>query len=251
MTDHRLRVIVTGATGGIGSATVARLLAHGMEVLATGPRAERLGTLQEETGCEVIELDITDPQAVLKQLAGRRIDALVHCAGMLGPLANIYEMPIDVAAQLVNVNLLGTINCLRAVVPGMLARNRGHILLIGSIVGQQPQLGPALYGATKTALHAIARDLRADLYGTDIRVSEILPGRVETGMHAALSGNDAESARAAYYDGYETLQPQDIAESILHVLTAPARVNITHLEILPTHQVPGGGRFWKRPAPTT
>jgi NADP-dependent 3-hydroxy acid dehydrogenase YdfG len=163
----------------------------------------------------------------------------------LGSARKLFEVASAEAAELVNINILGTLNVLRVVVPKFLRQNHGHVIILGSIVGQYAGTGPALYGATKSAVHVMARDLRSDLFGSAIRVTEILPGRVKTGIHRQLTGTDDTGDRE-FYDGYACLEPDDVAASILWAVQAPAHVDVTQVEILPTHQVPGGARFWKQ-----
>lgn len=240
----RLRVLVTGASGGIGAAVVQRLCAEAHEVWASGTRLPALQTLKAECGCHVLEADIADDQAVTTAFAKLPLDAWVHSAARLGPALALYECTAEQALDMVQTNILGTLNGLRAIVPGMVERQKGHVLLIGSIAGVSPQCSPGLYSATKAALHSMAESLRASLYGSAIRVSEILPGRVASGMHAALVNGPGEAA-AQFYDGYACLTPDDIADAVLFTLNASERMDVTRMEVLPTHQVIGGSRFWK------
>lgn len=235
--------VVTGGSGGIGAAIVRKLAGQGVAVLAVSPERDKLHQLAGETGAEALCLDIADAAAVGAAFADREIDILVNCAGVLGPLSKVHETPPDVMDALAGVNLAGIVNCLRAVTPGMIARDRGHIVNFGSVAGRYPISGEPVYAATKAAVHLLTLNLRLDLHGTAIRVSEILPGRVESGMHAEMVGGDRARARADFYDGYQCLQPADIADAVHYVLSAPGHVDITQLEIMPTHQVMGGASF--------
>ncbi|QIB34973.1 SDR family oxidoreductase [Ancylobacter pratisalsi] len=231
--------IVTGATGGIGRVIVAQLAQAGYTVLALGTNADALADLARRTGCSSRTLDIRNAQAVVAALADEKADVLIHSAGILGPQIPLHETPADVAESLVAINILGTVNLLRAVVPTMKAADAGTIVLLGSICGTAPGTGPALYSATKAAMHAMSANLRVDLRDSHIRVTEILLGRVQTGIHDQL-GADEE-----FYDGYECLTPANVAATILHVLSSPALVDLSTIEMLPTRQVVGGALFSK------
>ncbi|MCB4769672.1 SDR family NAD(P)-dependent oxidoreductase [Ancylobacter sp. Lp-2] len=233
------RVIVTGATGGIGRAVVARLVAAGHAVLALGTNEGALAALAQAAGCRSLALDICDAEAVAAALVGEPADVLIHAAGLLGPQLALHETPPAVAQRLVAVNIIGTVNVLRAVVPAMKQADSGTIVLLGSICGTVPGTGPALYSATKAAMHAMAANLRVDLTGSHVRVSEILLGRVRTGIHDQLGGEEE------LYDGYACLEPDNVAATVLHILESPSFVDLSTIEMMPTRQVVGGAHFSK------
>ena len=235
--------IVTGGSGGIGSEIVRLLHADGIDVVAVSPEREKLGALKNELGIAVECMDISDHAAISSAFGDRDVDILVNCAGVLGPFSKMHETPPDIANTLVSVNLIGMLNMVRAVTPGMIERNRGHIVNFGSAAGVYPIHGEPFYAATKAGVHMFCQNLRMDLFGTDIRVSEILPGRVASGMHAELVGGDMDEGNKRFYEPYECLEPVDIAQAVHYVLSAPSRVDITHMEIMPTRQVMGGARF--------
>lgn len=237
--------VVTGGSGGIGSEIVRLLHGAAIEVTAVSAEGDKLDELASELGIDVHCMDISDAGAVSDIFGDREIDVVVNCAGVLGPMSKLHETTAEIAASLVNVNLVGMLNFVRAVTPGMLARNRGHIVNFGSVAGLYPFLGEPFYAATKAGVHLFSQNLRMDLYGSDIRVSEILPGRVASGMHAQMVGGDAERGQREFYDDYECLMPADVAEAVRYVLSAPRHVDITHLEIMPTRQVMGGAQFLK------
>lgn len=231
--------IVTGATGAIGGAIVAKLAKARYDVLALGTRADSLSALAAATGCRTAQLDICDAEAVGARLAGEPAGVLVHGAGLLGPRVALHETSPETARTLVDVNILGTVNLLRAVVPAMKAADAGTVVMLGSVCAVAPGTGPALYSATKAAMHAMAANLRVDLRAHHIRVSEILLGRVATGIHGQL-GTEEE-----FYAGYECLVPDDVADTVLHILASPASVDLSTVEMLPTRQVIGGAFFSK------
>jgi len=233
-------VIVTGATGGIGRSTVLRLASAGFRVIAMGTRTAELAALTDETGCETIAVDICDGAAVSQALGDVQADVLIHAAGILGPQLPLHETPPMTASSIVAVNIVGTINLLRAVIPGMIEQRDGVIVLLGSICATMPGTGPTIYSASKAALQSIAANLRFDVLGTNIRVSEVRLGRVRTGIHNQLD------AAAEFYEGYDCVQPENVAETIAHILASPPNVDLSTVEIMPTDQAAGGSKFFKR-----
>ena len=233
------RAIVTGATGGIGRVVVAGLARAGYATLALGTDEGALTDLAGATDCRTLSLDIRDAAAVMTALKDEQADVLIHGAGLLGPQVALHETPVDIAEKLVAVNILGTLNLLRAVVPAMKTADAGTIVLLGSICGTVPGTGPALYSATKAAMHAMSANLRVDLRDSHIRVTEILLGRVQTGIHDQLGAGEE------FYDGFACLTPANVAATILHVLSSPASVDLSTVEMLPTRQVVGGALFSK------
>ncbi|SJZ72816.1 NADP-dependent 3-hydroxy acid dehydrogenase YdfG [Enhydrobacter aerosaccus] len=243
--DRYRHAIVTGASRGIGAATVRLLREHGLEVHAVARSAADLAKLAHETGCTPIDLDIADREAVMDRLGPLQADILINNASALSPATPSWKAEGADIDALLDVNLRGTLNCLHAVVPGMVERGRGHIVNLGSTAGTWTLPGMPVYAMTKAALHNLSRTLRLDLHGTGVRVSEIAPGRVETGVHLALMA-DKEEGRRRFYEGYESLQAADIARAILFVLSAPQRMDVSFMEIVPTDQSYGGSHFHRR-----
>lgn len=236
--------LVTGASAGIGSVVVERLAKQGLEVHAVARDAERLADLSRRTGCVPHALDITDTAALTDMVRGLDVDVLVNNAGVsrTGNILTADEFAID---EQVAVNLRAVLHLVRLIMPGMVERDRGHIVNISSIAAVYNFGGNTIYHATKAAVHTLSRQLRVDGYGRRVRVTEICPGRVETEIFGRLLG-DMEQAQREFYDGYESLKPEDIADAIEFALDAPRHVNIGHIEILPTFQVPGGLNFERR-----
>ena len=243
--DRYRTAIVTGASRGIGAAMVRQLRIGGLEVWAIARSADDLTGLAQETGCRPLALDITHRDAVLGALSGLDADVLVNNASAPVRGGASWETAPDDIDALVAVNFKGTLNCLAATIPGMKARGRGHIVNLGSIAGVSPVPGMPVYAMTKAAIHSLGQTLRLDLHGTGIRVSEILPGRVETGAHLALL-EDREEGRRRFYEGFDCLQPDDIAEAVMFVLGAPQRMDVSYMEIVPTDQSYGGSQFHRR-----
>src|SRR5471032_2463787 len=208
--------LVTGASTGMGAAIVERFCREGLEVHALARNAERLNELAERTGCIPHAIDVCD------------LDASVE----------------DVDVQ-VEVNLQAVLHIVRLTMPGMVARDRGHIVNISSIAAIYNFGGNSIYHATKAGIHALSRQLRVDATGKRVRVTEICPGRVATDIFGHVHG-DIEAARKQYIDGFELPLPSDIADAIAFAIAAPLAVNISNMEILPTLQVPGGLTTIKR-----
>lgn len=235
--------IVLGGTGGMGSALVRRLRSEGCSVLAASiDSEEKRAALAAETGAQCMFLDVTDREAVMKALQPIQADFLVNASGALGQTGTLFDQPVKSAQRLVDVNILGVQNCLQAVVPGMIQRNDGHVVLLGS-VAIYPSLGQPIYSATKAAVHSMASNLRMELYPSKVRVTEIRPGRVRTGMHAEMFGGSLDEANARVYDPVHSLKAEEIAEGIMWALSQPAHLCVTQLEMVATEHVIGGVRY--------
>ena len=238
--------LVTGASTGIGAVVVERLAKQGLDVHAVARNADRLDDLARRTGCTPHATDITDTAALTDLVRGIEggVDVLVNNAGVSrsGNILTADEFAID---EQVAVNVQAVLHLVRLVMPGMVERDLGHIVNISSIAAVYNFGGNTIYHATKAAVHTLSRQLRVDGYGRRIRVTEVCPGRVETEIFGRLLG-DMEEAQRLYYDGYESLKPEDIADAIEYAIGSPRHVNIGHLEIMPTFQVPGGLNFERR-----
>jgi NADP-dependent 3-hydroxy acid dehydrogenase YdfG len=243
--DRYRLAIVTGASRGIGAAIVRQLCTSGIEVYAVARSADDLTALADETGCRPFALDISHRHAVLSALGGLGADILVNNAAALVRSSVSWAAAPDDIDALMDVNIKGTLNCLAATVPGMKARGQGHIVNLGSMAGAWAIPGMPVYAMTKAALHSLGHTLRLDLHGSGVRVSEIAPGRVETGAHLALM-DDREEGRHRFYEGFECLHPDDVAEAVMFVLGAPQRMDVSYMEIVPTDQSYGGAQFHRR-----
>ncbi|WP_137931774.1 SDR family oxidoreductase [Mesorhizobium comanense] len=246
MLEKGMRALVTGGSGGIGSALVRMLAAHGVHAIALSNNQAKLAALADIENVETVLMDVTDAGALNSAFSGQRIDILVNAAGVLGVTGTLYSVPNASAQHILDVNVIGVHNALSAVVPGMVERNRGHIVNVGSLAGPYPSTGQPVYSASKAAIHNMSANLRMELFGTDVRVTEIRPGRVRTGMHAEMFGGDHSKSDELLYDPYECLQPQDIADAIQYVLSTPPHVCVAQIEVVPTHQVVGGTKMFQR-----
>ncbi len=228
--------LVTGASSGIGAAVVTALRARGLTVHAVARRKARLEALAKETGCTPLVLDLRDTEALYDALGGLEVDVLVNNAGLGRGFAALFEvLPEDIDTTLAT-NVVAAVHVVRAVAAGMVKRKRGHIVNVGSIAGLYP-IKSSLYGASKGAVHLLSQNLRVELQGSGVRVTEICPGRVETEFFQVAVG---EQAAKEAYAGFEILQPQDVADAILYALDTPWRVNVSTIEMTPTEQYAGG-----------
>ncbi len=238
----RLVVLITGATSGYGEATALRFHAAGARVIVTGRRKERLDALVTRLGERVLALnfDVTDHAALEEAVAGLpsefgAVDVLVNNAGGALGLEPAHRASLDDWESMIDTNIKGVTFMTRAVLPGMVERNRGHVVNLGSVAGSYPYPGGNVYGATKAFVQQFSLNLRADLHGTAVRVTNIEPGFSETEFSIVRFKGDAERAKKLY-EGTAPLRPDDIAESIFWCATLPEHVNINRLEIMPTVQ---------------
>jgi NADP-dependent 3-hydroxy acid dehydrogenase YdfG len=230
--------LVTGASSGIGAAVVERFRREGLEVHAVARGAEALAELAKRTGCTVHAMDVTDTAGLTQLAKDIEFDILVNNAGVDRPKSflNAEDGDIDL---LIDVNLRAVLHLWRLIVPGMVARDRGHVVNISSIAGAYNFGGNSTYHATKAAVSMLSRQLRIDAFGRRVRVTEICPGRVATDIFTHVHG-DSPEIRERFIDGFELPEAADIADAIAFAVSAPVAVNVGHMEITPTLQVPGG-----------
>lgn len=235
--DYR-NALVTGASSGIGAAVVERLRREGLVVHAVARSADALAALAARTGCIAHPMDVTDLAAMTALTEAVAFDILVNNAGVdrPKPFLNADADDIDL---LVDVNLRAVLHLCRLVVPGMVARDCGHVINISSIAAAYNFGGNSTYHATKAAISMLSRQLRIDAFGRRVRVTEICPGRVATDIFAHVHG-DSSATHEKYIRGFELPEAADIADAIAFAIAAPRAVNIGHMEITPTLQVPGG-----------
>ena len=240
-------VFITGATAGFGAACARRYAAAGWRLVLAGRRAERLAALQQELGgktpVHLLPLDVRRRAAVeaLPEVLPepfRQVDVLINNAGLALGLEPAAEASLDDWETMVDTNIKGLIFCTRRLLPGMVARNRGHIVNIGSTAGSWPYPGGNVYGATKAFVQQFSRNLRADLLGSRVRVTHIAPGMAESEFSQVRFHGDEERA-ARVYAGTEPLTPEDIAEAVFWTTSLPERINVNALEIMPTCQAWG------------
>lgn len=243
-------VLVTGASTGMGEAAVDHLTRRGFTVHAVARDTDKLQALAERTGAIVHSVDLSDVDSIEQNLSSLEIDILINNAGVSaeGNILNSSRSTID---AMVDVNIRAVLHLCRLLLPGMVKRNRGHIVNISSIAGHYNFFGHTAYHATKSAVHQLSRQLRNDTLGRRIRVTEIAPGRVETEIFGRNLGGTPEAmeeARKTFFEGYESLTTSDIVDAMAFALDAAPHTNIGLIEITPTFQVPGGLTFERQPS---
>lgn len=243
MSDAYRVAVVTGATSGIGKAIVPTLRARGLTVYAVGRNEEQLAALSAASGAIPVQADVRDTARIAEALAGVEVDILVNNAGILSTRASFQDIePAEIDAM-IDINLKAPLHLTRVILPGMVARKRGHLIYIGSSGGQAPYPNMGAYGASKAGLSLFCDNLRCDLLGTSVRVSEIVPGRVQTDLYrSSIPGNQAN---AMLYDGYRPIQPEHIARIVDDVISLPVYVDVARVEVFPTDQATGGGTMVK------
>lgn len=238
-------VLITGASSGIGKACAKQFASAGAKLILAARRVEKLQQLaadmkrEFDTICLPLTLDVSDKQQVadaFQQLHAewQSIDVLVNNAGLARASDPIQEGKLDDWDTMINTNIHGFLYVIHAVLPNMVARNRGHIVNIGSISGRDVYPNGNIYCATKHAVAAINKALRLDLLGKNIRVTEIAPGLVATEF-STVRWQDPERA-ADFYAEFEPLQAEDIADAIIYATTRPAHVDVSEIVIYPTCQ---------------
>ncbi|HQT66309.1 MAG TPA: SDR family NAD(P)-dependent oxidoreductase, partial [Acetobacteraceae bacterium] len=239
----RKTILVTGATAGFGAAFARRFVKDGHRVIATGRRVERLEKLAAELGANLLPfaLDVTDKEAVAALPTAlpadwQTIDVLVNNAGLALGLAPAQQSDLDDWDTMIATNITGVIHMTRAFLPAMVARNDGIILNIGSVAGTYPYPGGHVYGGTKAFVKQFSLNLRADLVGLNVRVTDIEPGMVAGSEFSAVRFGGDEAKAAAVYAGTKSLSPEDIAETAAWIISLPPHVNINRVEMMPTSQ---------------
>ena len=229
---------VTGASSGIGAAIANELSRCGLEVHAISRRSERLAELKD---CVTHVLDVRNTKSLTHLMTSLDIDVLINNAGVGRGFGSTELADPDDIDTTVDTNIRSVIHGVRSVLPTMKKKNSGHIVNIGSMAGIYP-LSAAIYGASKAALHMFSMNLRLELQGTGIRVTEICPGRVQTEFYDKAV-DDPNEANRLKTSGITELSSKDIAASVVHALAAPWHVNINRIEIQPTEQTYGGSTF--------
>ena len=236
--DDYASALVTGASSGIGAAVVRSLCARGITVHAMARRQQRLEALAEETGCITHVLDVRETSRIFDVISGLDADIVVNNAGLGRGFGKLYEASLEDIDTTIDTNVRAAIHVLRASLPGMLSRNRGHVVNMSSVAGLYPLASP-IYGASKGAVHRLSQDLRLDLAGSRVRVTEICPGRVSTEFFDAAV-DDPKRRAAITNTGISELTAEDIAAAVVYAVDAPWRVNVSLIELQTTEQVFGG-----------
>jgi 3-hydroxy acid dehydrogenase / malonic semialdehyde reductase len=235
-------VFITGASSGFGAAIARRFATAGAGVVAAARRSDRVNDLAAELGPRVLPLtlDVRDRAAVAETVGAlpaefAEIDLLVNNAGAALGLSPAQDADLDDWDQMIETNCKGLAYCTRAILPGMVARRRGHVINLGSVAGTYPYPGGNAYGGTKAFVHQFSLNLRSDLHGTGVRVTCIEPGMADTEFSIVRFGGD-EAKADAVYTGMQPLTADDVAESVYWAATLPRHVNINIIELMPVAQ---------------
>ena len=245
-------ILVTGVTSGFGEAITKHFVKQGHKVIGTGRREERLTALKNQLGEDFhpLKLDVRNFSAIEQQLsslpsAWQNIDVVVNNAGLALGLGHAQDADPADWETMVDTNTKGVMYVSRAVLPAMVKRNKGHIINIGSTAGSWPYEGGNVYGATKAFVRQFSLNLRTDLHGTAIRVTNIEPGLVGGTEFSNIRFKGDETKAANVYQGTQALTPEDVTEAVYWVATLPSHVNINTLEMMPVSQSYAGLRVDK------
>jgi 3-hydroxy acid dehydrogenase / malonic semialdehyde reductase len=235
-------VFVTGASSGFGAATARRFAADGARVIVAARRADRVKDLAAELGPLVlpITLDVRDREEVAATIAAlpagfADVDVLVNNAGLALGLGPAQDADLDDWDQMIDTNCKGLTYVTRAILPGMVARRRGHVINLGSVAGAYPYPGGNVYGGTKAFVHQFSLNLRSDLHGTGVRVTCVEPGMADTEFSLVrFSGDKAKADNV--YAGMQPMTADDIADAIHWAASVPPHVNVNTIEMMATAQ---------------
>jgi 3-hydroxy acid dehydrogenase/malonic semialdehyde reductase len=236
-------VLVSGASSGFGAAVAERFVGAGDRVVALARRADRLAALAAALGPRLhpVALDVSDRAAVARTVAElpaefAEPDVLVNNAGLAAGLEPAQAADLDDWERMVETNCKGLMYLTHAVLPGMVARGRGHVINLGSVAGRYPYAGGNVYGATKAFVHQFSLNLRADLHGTGVRVTCVEPGLSGgTEFSTVRFGGDVDRAAAVYADT-QPLDAHDVAEAVGWAADLPVHVNVNLIELMPVAQ---------------
>ncbi len=236
-------VFVTGASAGFGDAITRRFVAEGARVIAVARSADKLEKLAGELGDAVlpVTLDVSDPEAVKTKIGSlpegwKEVDVLVNNAGLAKGLQPAHQADLADWDEMIATNVRGLTHVTRALLPGMVERGRGHVLNIGSIAGTYPYPGGNVYGATKAFVHQFSLNLRSDLHGTGVRVTNVEPGMVGGTDFSKVRFDGDQGKADKVYAGTTPLTADDVAESVYWAASQPAHVNINVIELMPVVQ---------------
>lgn len=240
-----MNIVITGVTAGFGLALARMFAAEGWHIVGTGRRADRLTALKAELGERFLplELDMRDREAITAAFTTlpapwNSVDILVNNAGLALGLEPAQDANIDDWETMIDTNIKGVLYATKALLPSMINRNSGHIVNLGSTAGTYPYKGGNVYGATKAFVRQFSLNLRTDLLGTAIRVTNIEPGLAESEFSLVRFKGDSQRA-ANVYTGTQPITPQDIAQTIHWVTHLPPHLNVNTLELMPVCQASG------------
>lgn len=242
-----MNVLITGASAGFGEALSRLLVAKGHRVIGCARRLDRLNALAQDLG-ELflpVVMDVSHPETIPKIIADlpeafKQIDVLVNNAGLALGTEPAHESDLNDWTRMVDTNIKGLMSVTHAILPAMVARNSGYIINVGSIAGSWPYFGGNVYGATKAFVKQFSLNLRADLLGTQVRVTNLEPGNVAGTEFSNVRYHGDDDKAAQVYEGFKTMTGEDIADILLWLIESPAHINVNRLEVMPVAQTYNG-----------
>ena len=240
--------IITGASSGFGLAIAKLLAINGYKIIVTARRKERLQQLQKELGennCLILPFDISNEKDTIKAINSipekfQEIDLLINNAGLALGTNLAYKCSLEDWKKMIATNINGLVTITHKILPNMVYRNKGHIINIGSIAGNYPYPGGNVYGATKAFIKQFSLNLKTDLIGTKIRVSNIEPGLCGGTEFSNVRFYGDDKKANSLYENVDYITADDIAQTVLWIATRPPHMNINTIEIMPTAQAPAG-----------
>lgn len=235
--------LVTGASRGIGAALVEALVARSIQVHALSRPSAELEALCAKTGAVPVTVDLMDTAALERALAGKTFDIVINNAGIVTGVGPLQERSAEEIDRTIGLNLTSVLQTLRIVLPGMINRGRGDVILLGSIAGQYAFPGTVTYAASKAAISGMVNTLRLELHDKGVRVTEVAPGRVATDIYLEAMKGDRDAMKEKLFETYQASLPEDIVQAVLAALDMPRRSNIAYIEVVPSRQAVGGFQF--------
>ena len=242
-----MNVLITGASAGFGKALAERLVANGHRVIGCARRLDKLNALADTLGEAFLPvvMDVSDTAAIPQIIADlpadfKQIDVLVNNAGLALGTEPAQNASLDDWMRMTDTNIKGLIAVTHAVLPAMVARDSGYIINVGSIAGSWPYFGGNVYGATKAFVKQFSLNLRADLIGTQVRVTNLEPGNVAGTEFSNVRYHGDDDKAAKVYDGFKTMTGEDIGDILLWLIESPAHINVNRLEVMPVAQTFNG-----------
>ena len=242
-----MNVLITGASAGFGKALAERLIANGHRVIGCARRLDKLNALAETLGEAFLPvvMDVSDTASIPQIIADlpadfKQIDVLVNNAGLALGTEPAHSASLDDWMRMTDTNVKGLMALTHAVLPAMVARDSGYIINVGSIAGSWPYFGGNVYGATKAFVKQFSLNLRADLIGTQVRVTNLEPGNVAGTEFSNVRYHGDDDKAAQVYDGFKTMTGDDIGDILLWLIESPAHINVNRLEVMPVAQTYNG-----------
>ncbi|MGP5337073.1 MULTISPECIES: SDR family NAD(P)-dependent oxidoreductase [Psychrobacter] len=242
-----MNVLITGASAGFGKALAERLVANGHRVIGCARRLDKLNALAETLGEAFLPvvMDVSDTASIPQIIADlpadfKQIDVLVNNAGLALGTEPAHKASLDDWMRMTDTNIKGLMALTHAVLPAMVARDSGYIINVGSIAGSWPYFGGNVYGATKAFVKQFSLNLRADLIGTQVRVTNLEPGNVAGTEFSNVRYHGDDDKAAQVYDGFKTMTGDDIGDILLWLIESPAHINVNRLEVMPVAQTYNG-----------